>query len=95
MRRPTGASVPEEIGSWVGEMAGPGHVEHVAVHATTIAHPVLGVYLLADSLEEAEELVLTACRRMLAERPELRGWAVVDGYVPLLAPVYEALAEGG
>lgn len=95
MRRPAGAPVPEGIGAWVGAMATPGHVEHVAVHATTLAYPVLGVYLLADGLEEAEELALAACRRALADRPELTGWEVVEGFVPLLAPVYDALADRG
>ncbi|MFI8963420.1 hypothetical protein ACIGO8_15050 [Streptomyces sp. NPDC053493] len=95
MRRPVGASVPEEIGTWVGAMAAPGHVEHVAVHATTRVYPVLGVYLLADGLEEAEKVALTACQRMLTSRPELRGWEVMEGFVPLLAPVYDALAGGG
>ncbi|MFE0701553.1 hypothetical protein [Streptomyces sp. NPDC058872] len=94
MRRPAGASVPEEIGSWVADAAVPGGVEHVAVHTAACGHPVLGVFLLAGRLEEAEEAALTACRRMLDRRPELAGWRVVEGHVPLLAPVYDALVYG-
>ncbi|MEV7670270.1 hypothetical protein [Streptomyces sp. NPDC088752] len=95
MRRPVEARVPEEIGSWVADMAEPGHVEHVSVHATARAHPVLGVFLLAGRLEQAEEVALTACRRVVDSRPELVGWTVVEGYVPLLAPVYDAFDGGG
>ncbi|MFC8790334.1 hypothetical protein [Streptomyces cinereoruber] len=90
VRPPTGASVPEGIGAWVRDLADPGHVEHVSVHAGAFPHPILGVYLLASHLEQAEEVAVTACRRVLDTRPELRGWQVAEGYVPLLAPVYDA-----
>ncbi|MFJ5933317.1 hypothetical protein [Streptomyces sp. NPDC093071] len=91
VRPPAGADVPERIGAWVRDLADPGHVEHVSVHADAFPHPVLGVYLLASHLEKAEELALTACRRTLDTRPELRGWQITEGCVPLLAPVYDAL----
>ncbi|MEU9856476.1 hypothetical protein [Streptomyces sp. NPDC047974] len=95
LRQPPGACVPEEIGAWVAHAAESGHVEHVTVHAASPTRPVLGVFLLADCLEEAEQVALTACLRTLAERRELAGWTVIEGYVPLLAPVYDALADGG
>ncbi|MFC8273112.1 hypothetical protein ACFUJR_11375 [Streptomyces sp. NPDC057271] len=78
----------------MADVAVPGDVEHVAVHAAAHVHLVLGVFLLAGRLEEAEEVALTACRRMLDRRPELAGWTVVEGHVPLLAPVYDALNDG-
>ncbi|MCD2469551.1 MULTISPECIES: hypothetical protein [Streptomyces] len=72
-----------------------GHVEHVTVHTPAHTRVVLGVYVLADRLGEAEEAALSVCRRMLDGRPELAGWALVEGYVPLLAPVYDAFADDG
>ncbi|MFE5945606.1 hypothetical protein [Streptomyces sp. NPDC056480] len=95
MRSPAGAHIPEGIGIWVADAADSGDIEHVTVHASTLAHPVLGVFVLADRLEEAEEVVVAACRRMLATRPELRGWELAEGHVPLLAPLYDAVGGDG
>ncbi|MEU2505747.1 hypothetical protein ABZ621_13630 [Streptomyces sp. NPDC007863] len=71
-------------------MAVPGHVEHVTIHHATLGDPVLGIFLLADRLEEAEHVASAACSRMLADKTELAGWTLIEAYVPLLAPVYDA-----
>ncbi|MFI1967903.1 hypothetical protein BLA24_22150 [Streptomyces cinnamoneus] len=59
-------------------------VEHVAVHAHAEPHPVLGVYLLAERLEQAELHAAQACRRTIAHRPELAEWELATAQVPLL-----------
>ncbi|MFC5149519.1 hypothetical protein [Streptomyces aureoversilis] len=59
-------------------------IEHISVHPQARPHPVLGVYLLADRLEEAEEHAEQACRRAIAHCPQLARWEVVDAQVPLL-----------
>ncbi|MER5734423.1 MULTISPECIES: hypothetical protein [unclassified Streptomyces] len=72
-----------------------GHVEHVTVHAPSHTRVVLGVYVLADRLGEAEAAALSVCRRVLDGRPELAGWTLVEGHVPLLAPVYDTFTVDG
>ncbi|MFJ5549253.1 hypothetical protein [Streptomyces sp. NPDC093225] len=68
-------------------------VEHVSAHPDARPDPVLGVYVLAGSLREAEDRTAALCRRALRELPALRGWAVGRVGAPLVAPYYERLLE--
>ncbi|MBC3843632.1 hypothetical protein GXW82_35715 [Streptacidiphilus sp. 4-A2] len=68
--------LPADAGAWLLADAHPQErLEHVAVHPHARPDPVLGVYLLADGLEEAEERAAAVCRRVLTFRQELRGWS--------------------
>jgi hypothetical protein len=92
LRCADGHGLPEQAGAWLRAAAAPEDgVEHVAVHAHAQPDPVLGVYLLADRLEDAEERAVAVCRRVLAARRELRGWELVEGRAPLIASFYEGL----
>ncbi|MFE2721609.1 hypothetical protein [Kitasatospora sp. NPDC059327] len=69
-------------------------VEHLVVHPDAVPRPVLGVYLLADSLAEAEHRAAAFCRRALAGTPRLSGWRTAGVAVPLVTPFYERLLFG-
>ncbi|MBV6698587.1 hypothetical protein [Kitasatospora aureofaciens] len=66
-------------------------IEHLVVHSDATPGPALGVYLLADSLAEAEARTAAFCGRVLAAVPQLAGWRTERAAVPLVAPFYERL----
>ncbi|MET8623679.1 hypothetical protein ABZW30_07970 [Kitasatospora sp. NPDC004669] len=66
-------------------------VEHLVVHPDALPNPVLGVYLLADSLAEAESRTDAFCRRALTAVPRLAGWSAARVAAPLVTPFYERL----
>jgi hypothetical protein len=85
LRHQEGALLPIQAPSWIFDAARQAEsVEHVVVHRPASATPVLGVYLLADRLEDAEQRAADLCRHVLYARPELSGWGVTDAQVPLL-----------
>ncbi len=87
--------LPTETGRWAMSLAVPTDgVEHVAVHPRALPHPVLGLYLLADRLEAAEESARVLVARTLAAHPELSGWKLLGAQAPLVAPFYESLLDG-
>ncbi|MFD5461596.1 hypothetical protein ACFWIQ_02050 [Kitasatospora sp. NPDC127059] len=69
-------------------------VEHVVVHPYATPDPVLGLYLLADSLTSAERRASAFCRRALATVPPFAGWRAMTAAAPLVAPFYERLLSG-
>lgn len=88
----TGIQLPCETGELVRRITDVHNpVEHVSVHPYAQPDPVLGVYLLAASLAEAEERVWTLACRAVAELPSLRGWTVARVGAPFVAPYYERL----
>ncbi|WP_406114121.1 hypothetical protein [Kitasatospora purpeofusca] len=64
-------------------------IEHLCVHTGAEPHPVLGVFLLADRVEDAEDRAQAFCRRAVAPVPALAGWRVQHGQVPLVTAFYE------
>jgi hypothetical protein len=59
-------------------------LEHACAHPHAEPHPVLGLYVLAESLAQAELYAARLCRRVLSGCPELRGWTLLRARVPLL-----------
>lgn len=79
--------VPRDIVELIRSRARPGGgVEHVSVHPRPALGVVVGVYVLADCLEDAEETAAELCRRAVHEIGLLQGWRVGRSEVPLLAP---------
>lgn len=66
-------------------------VEHVSVHPHALPHPVLGLYVQARNLADAESRATALCRRVLTNCPEFDGWSLLSAQAPLVAPFYEAL----
>ncbi|MER6450434.1 hypothetical protein DEJ51_17310 [Streptomyces venezuelae] len=73
-----------------GACAGRDGFEHVSVHPDALPHPILGFYLRADSLEEAESATLSLWCRAGSAVPELRAWEPVRAEGPLFRPDLEA-----
>ncbi|WP_052707213.1 hypothetical protein [Streptomyces rubellomurinus] len=69
-------------------------IEHVVVHEGTGPGAVLGVYVIAERLAEAESAVAGFCRRALPTLPAFGGWTVLRVGAPLVAPFYERLLSG-
>ncbi|MCL8017541.1 hypothetical protein [Streptomyces sp. AS02] len=73
-------------------------VEHVVVHADRADALVLGLYVTAPSLQDAERTARALVLRALRSRPPLLDAEIVSCGVPLVAPFYDLLlsdAAGG
>ncbi|MFE6223899.1 hypothetical protein [Streptomyces sp. NPDC057854] len=83
------ATLPSDTRALVLGQVLPGErVEHVAVHADALPHPVLGLYVLSGRLQDAEATARAVCRRALLNCPQLDGWTLLRAQAPLLAPFF-------
>jgi hypothetical protein len=92
LRGPTEISrLPDEAARLVTRSALPDdRVEHVCVHDADSSAPVVGVFLLSESLPAAETRVSVLLQRTITTAPELSGWQLVGAGVPLVTPFVEA-----
>ncbi|MFD9537837.1 hypothetical protein [Streptomyces sp. NPDC060010] len=80
-----GAALPTRLPALAHAAARPEDaVEHISVHADALPDPVIGLYVLADSLPQAEAAAGAVCARLLDGHPELLGWRLVRAEVPLV-----------
>lgn len=80
-----GGELPPDLRALAYECARPEDgVEHVSVHGGASLAPVLGLFLLADSLARAEANTAAVCARLLESHPELSGWTLLRAEAPLL-----------
>ncbi|MFI9269959.1 hypothetical protein ACIGXM_04485 [Kitasatospora sp. NPDC052896] len=92
LRGPSGAELPTDAAALVRSCAhATDQLEHVVAHPRARPHPVLGLFVVADGLGQAEARAWAVCRRALAERAALAGWELVEAQVPLIAPLFERL----
>ncbi|MFF5445034.1 hypothetical protein [Streptomyces sp. NPDC012888] len=85
---PPGTTLPADAARYALALARPHEgVEHVTPHPHALPHPVLGVFLVADSLHEAEDRAAALCRRLLECHEGMAGWGLRRAEVPLLAPL--------
>ncbi|RSS57970.1 hypothetical protein [Streptomyces sp. WAC06614] len=92
LRAPTGASLPYDAARRALALARPEErIEHVSAHPLALPHPVLGFYVLADSLDTAEGRVAQVCLRLLRDCHELAGWVLHRAEAPLVAPLGQGL----
>ncbi|MFJ7910758.1 hypothetical protein [Kitasatospora sp. NPDC096204] len=90
LRSPDQAPLPDGVADLVRSVVTPvDRLEHVAVHSDATPHPVLGLYLLADGLADAESRAAALCGRALASAAPLHGWSVARVGAPLVSPFYE------
>ncbi|MEU9714919.1 hypothetical protein [Streptomyces sp. NPDC047976] len=94
LQGPPGVALPPQVKSLVHVLAREGDgVEHVTAHPRALPFPVVGLYLRAESLVEAESTGAALCRRVL-ERAEFTGWSLVLAQAPMVTPFYESLLAG-
>ncbi|MFG2821770.1 hypothetical protein ACGFX4_20360 [Kitasatospora sp. NPDC048365] len=84
-----GGPLAPGLAASIRALAGPDQVEHVVVHPDAEPAPVVGVFLVADRLADAERRTAALVRRAVDELPELRGWDFGPAEVPLIAPFHE------
>ncbi|MGE7386412.1 hypothetical protein ACQKM2_13145 [Streptomyces sp. NPDC004126] len=90
LRAPCDASVPTDLRSLIRSRLGPDDgIEHVSVHPRALPDPVIGLYLCAGSLREAEDRAAGLVRLLLSRCPELAGWTPSRPEVPLIAAAFE------
>ena len=86
------AELPVNAGEMLFSVALPEErIEHVAVHSRALPHPVVGVYVLAGRIEEAEDRATRFCGRALAACPAFAGWHPVRAQAPLVGLFYELM----
>ncbi|MER6687656.1 hypothetical protein [Streptomyces minutiscleroticus] len=77
---------PSAAGAIARVCTGRSGFEHVSVHVDVRPHPVLGFYLRAASLVEAEAAADSLWRHAASFVPQLEEWELVRAEVPLLRP---------
>ncbi|MET8629732.1 hypothetical protein ABZW30_39410 [Kitasatospora sp. NPDC004669] len=90
-----GAPLPPDVGTLLRSLATREEaVEHVSVHPAAEPDPVVGVFVLADRLTDAERRVAELCRRAVSTAAELSGWTYGRVGAPMVTPYYERLLDG-
>ncbi|WP_411105046.1 hypothetical protein [Streptomyces sp. cmx-4-9] len=80
-----GSELPPDLRTLLHGYARPEDgLEHVSVHADAPAGPVLGLYLLADSLAGAEATATALCTRLLAGDRAFAHWTLLRAEAPLM-----------
>ncbi|MEW2514835.1 hypothetical protein [Streptomyces sp. NPDC046870] len=88
---PPGSHLPPEVRELVRSSLAPGdRVEHVSVHVRSPIRLTLGLYMLADGVEEAEHRAVRVCTRLLCEVPQLARARLTGAGVPLIPLAFEA-----
>ncbi|MFD0572954.1 hypothetical protein ACFQ0T_31625 [Kitasatospora gansuensis] len=89
---PSGSPLPDGVRELFQAALRPeDRIEHLVFHPRAEPAPVLGVYLLADSLAEAERRVALFCHRALGAVPQFAGWRAEPSTAPMVVPFYEQL----
>ncbi|WP_371617027.1 hypothetical protein [Streptomyces sp. NBC_00454] len=87
---------PPGLGDLIRRAARPGEgLQHVTVHPDVPGGPVLGMFLTADRVEQAEVTAGLLCRRALATSPKLRGVTLLRWKAELVSPPYDGFPERG
>jgi hypothetical protein len=85
-RRPNAEIPPSAAKSIALSCAGRDGFEHVSVHPCALPHPVIGFYIQAESLKEAEAAALSLWGHASSAVAELRAWDPARAEVPLFRP---------
>ncbi|MER6444107.1 hypothetical protein [Streptomyces venezuelae] len=90
LRAPRDTCAAIDLRSLIRSRLGPGDgAEHISVHPHARPDPVIGLYLRAGSLVEAEEHAAVLIRLLLSRCPELADWTPLRPQVPLIVAAFE------
>ncbi|WHM37888.1 hypothetical protein [Streptomyces sp. BPTC-684] len=70
-------------------------MEHISVHTDGLEEPVVGVYLTAASLADAERTAVLVCHRALLACSSLAGLSVLACGAALVPEYWDGLLECG
>jgi hypothetical protein len=88
---PQGLQLPVDLRDRIrARSLGSASIEHVTPHLDAPVGPVLGLFVAAGSLEEAERAAKTACLNILDSDPALAGYTLLRCAIALVTPFYEA-----
>ncbi|MEU5161184.1 hypothetical protein AB0G74_16465 [Streptomyces sp. NPDC020875] len=66
-------------------------LEHIVVHPQAADGTLVGLFMLASTVEEAELRAARVCRRALETQPELEGFALLGCGVRLVPGLHDQL----
>ncbi|MFF2847349.1 hypothetical protein ACFVT5_13535 [Streptomyces sp. NPDC058001] len=91
LRRTDNAPLPSDAVRLILDSRGPDEgVEHVVVHAgTEDGGPLVGLFVVASGVEEAERVATRVCLRALDDQPELAGFALTGCAVRLVPGFFD------
>ncbi|MFI5532348.1 hypothetical protein ACIA8O_27820 [Kitasatospora sp. NPDC051853] len=85
-----GGELPPDTAELIRAAARPSdRLEHVVVHERVVPHPVVGLFLIADDLHQAEQRAAGLADRAVHSHPTLLGWRPGRAAAPLIAPAVE------
>ncbi|WP_448318812.1 hypothetical protein [Streptomyces sp. CO7] len=88
---PPGLELPDDLKARLRAQAtGEISIEHVTPHPDAQGGPILGLFVTAPSLDEAERAAKDACLRVLRSYPDLAGCGLDRCGAAFVAPVFEA-----
>jgi hypothetical protein len=88
---PPGLELPDDLKARLrAQVTGATSIEHVTPHPDALGGPVLGLFVAAPSLAEAERAAEAACLRVLRSHPALAGCGLDRCGAAFVAPVFEA-----
>lgn len=88
-RQPAAQMPPSAAESIARTCAGRDGFEHASVHPGALPHPVVGFYVTAGSLKEAEAAAISLWGHASSSVAELAAWEPARAEVPLFRPDVE------
>jgi len=89
---PPGEQLPLDIRTLVrSAITADDGIEHVAVHPRRPRELTLGLYLLSDTLGEAEQRAVDVCGRLIREVPQLTSARLIGAGVPVQSLAFAPL----
>jgi len=97
LRRADNAPLPPGAARLILDSCRPGEgVEHVTVHADAAGGgPLMGLFVLAGTVEEAERVAADACQRALETHRDFEGFTLLRCAVRLVPDFYDQQFERG
>ncbi|MBK3584737.1 MULTISPECIES: hypothetical protein [Streptomyces] len=88
LKAPPGGDLPSDAARRALALTRPGErIEHVTAHPHAVPDPILGIFVMAESLFDAEALAAALCHRLLDTHTGLADWGLRRAEAPLSVPL--------